>query len=133
MLSSPEQSVMLRPQRVSFCCARRRSVNHQHKEFSRLEAFLTNKAGQGSEIFPVQGTRRLEPRRHYRTRQILCSSAKRLRKRHSRIRSIIESFTSPCTPLQITPAPIDPLLFSSAIHSTARTGPCTPRKSFSSR
>ena len=25
-----------------------------------MEAFLTNKAGQGSEIFPVQGTRRLE-------------------------------------------------------------------------
>src|SRR5208282_6631428 len=125
MLSSPEQSFMLRPARVSFCCARRRSVNHQHKEFSRLEAFLTNKAGQGSEIFPVQGTRRLERRRHCQIRQILCSSAKRLRKRHSRSRSIIESFISPCTPLQITPAPIEPLLSFSVIRSTERMGPCT--------
>ena len=133
MLSSPEQSFMLRPQRVSFCCVRQQTVNHQHEDCSRSEVFLTSKAGQGSGIFRVQGTRRWTPQRHCQTRQIPCSSAKRLRKRRSRSRSIIESFTSPCTPLQITPAPIEPLLFSSAIHSTERTGLCTPRKSFSSR
>ena len=60
MLSSPEQLFMLRPQRVSFCYARRRSVNHQHEDCSRSEVFLTSKAGQGSGTFRVQGTRRVD-------------------------------------------------------------------------
>src|SRR5712692_4432800 len=68
MLSSPEQSSTLRPQRVSFCCVRHRPVNHQHKDCLRLEVFLTSKAGQGSGTFPVQGTRRLTPRPHCQNR-----------------------------------------------------------------
>src|SRR6266404_4020589 len=132
MLSSPEQSFILRPQPVSFCCAGRRSVNHQHKEFSRLEVSLTNKPGQSSGIFRVQGTRRSTLLPPSQTARIPCFLATRLRKRRLSSRSIVELFTSRCTPLQITPALIEPLLFSSAIQSTARTGPCTPRKSFSS-
>src|SRR5260370_28589179 len=132
MLSSPEQSFMLRPQRVSFCCAGRRIVIPPREDFSRLEVSLTNKAGQGSEIFPVQGTRRSTLLPHSQTPRIPCFLATRLRKRRLSCRSIVELFTSRCMPLQITPAPIEPLLFSSAIHSTARPDPCTPRKSFSS-
>src|SRR5260370_34900875 len=132
MLSSPEQSFMLRPQRVSFCCARRRIVNPPREDCSRLEVSLINKAGQSSRIFRVRGTRRSTLLPHSQTPRIPCFLATGLRRRHLSNRSIVELFTSRCMPLQITPAPTEPLLFSSSIHSTARQDPCTPRKSFSS-
>jgi hypothetical protein len=123
---------MRRPQRVSFCCVRRRNVNHPRKDFSPLEVFLTSRAGLVSGTFPVQATRRVAPQRPCQIGRMPCSSATRLRKRPSRSRSIIESFTWRCTPLQTIGVRIKLPLFCSKIHSTARTDSCIPRKSFSS-
>src|ERR1700674_4576546 len=118
------------PQRVSSCCARRRIVNPPREDFSRLEVFLTNKPGQGSGIFRVQGTRHSTLQPHSQTPRIPCFLATRRRKRRLSSRSIVELFTSLCMPLQTIPVPIEPLLFSLTIHSTARTGPSTRQKSF---